>query len=181
MYALNVGVRNRFFSLSNFSESPEKVIEKSQDVIEAWCSSYNLDPSWDQGINGQEDSLVWCRDGAKVLTPEHFQDGFFMFLVKESKDAEIKIWKPVRGSTLILCAELRSFGYSHGLRLVRPFKASNPLSKRVLKDCRTTAFGDEHLKEWTKLLVDTDGGFSSSLSAWPESRLLEERHDSTTN
>lgn len=182
MYALNVGVRNKFFSLSCLSETPDQALEKSQEVIEGWCSSYNLDPSWDQGMNGQgNDSLVWCRDGAKILTPKHFQDGFFMILVKESKDSEIKLWKPVQGSVRILCAELRKFGYSHGLRLVKPFGPStSEQMRRVLRKSGRLAFTESHLEKWTEELVNSDSGYSSRLFAWPESRLLPGRQSDCT-
>lgn len=184
MYALTVGVRNKFVSLSCFSDSPDKAIDKAQEVVDAWTGPYSLDPSWDQDMNGQENSLVWCQDGAKVLTPEHFQDGFFMILVKESKDSELKLWKPYPGSTRIVCAELRKFGYGNGLRLVKPFgdQLTSSQNRRLLKAANTVAFSEQHLKRWCEELVATDGGYTQGTFGWPETHLLPRRlHVSATH
>lgn len=176
MYALNVGVRNEFFSLSCFSKTPEEAIEKSQEVIEAWCGSYALDPSWDENMNGQGNmSLVWCRDGSKVLRPKHFENGFFMILVKESKDSEIKLWDPVVGSTRILLVDIAKFGGPSGLRLVKPFRGLDPVERSIRKNPLLVPFSNDHLNQWASELVDNDGGFSSGLFAWPETHLLPRR------
>lgn len=176
MYALNVGVRNEFFSLSCFSETPEMAIEKSQDVIKSWCGPYNLDPSWDQGMNGQDNSsLVWCRDGAKTLTQEHFKDGFFMILVQESKDSEIKLWEPVRGSMRIVCMHLSAKSGGNGLHIVKPFRPSNSVERNLRKNPFLVPFSATHLNGWVLEAVNKDLGFSSETFAWPDSYLLPRR------
>lgn len=174
MYALCIGVRDQFFSLSCFDEKPAKAIQKALEVESAWLGAYRLDPSWDQTLNGQDESLVWCLDGSKVLLPRHFERGFFMHLVKESKDSEIKMWKPLPGSLRFVAVDLWDAEHDDRLRVVRPFfKSTASVERSWLRRSNAVAFSERHLTWWhDRMQRDANESFqlrargSQTYAAW---------------
>lgn len=147
MYALCVGVRDHFFSLSYFTEDAEEHSKVLQDFEKEWTGSYRLDPSWDERVNGQgNNSLVWCHDGAQVLTEKHFQYGFFAFTVRESKDSEIHVWKPALGHRYVFVTAFEEG--TRGLRMVRTFGSLSQVERSYLYRQKAKPYGLDHLYWW---------------------------------
>lgn len=170
MYALCVGVRNSFFSLSCFGDTAKVAVETAIAIEEAWCSTYRLDPSWDERLNGQSESLVWCQDGSQILSPKHFADGFFIMLVKESKGSELVLWKPVSKSLQLVAVEFAK-DEDERLRLVRPFSRVSEAERSWLRRYHAMKYTRTHLNWWRQMCskdaVESDILSSSQLSLLP--------------
>lgn len=181
MYAICVGVRNQFFSLNSFSEDRKTVEQKMQDIANEWEGPYGLDPSWDESLNGLgNNSLVWCRDGATVLTDKHLQNGFFAILVRESKDSEIKLWNPVVGSQRFVFVDLMPGSGNHSLRWVRTFSSITRTMRYTLQRASQLAYSTGHLNLWSNEVLQEKQPLARHIS--PQLTLsLRKTDDSSVN